>query len=54
MEASLVKEYEEGRRVGIKEVVAWIEKHKLLASPWNFYQFSEKEWQAKLKEWEIE
>lgn len=42
-------EIAEARKAGIKEVVEWINSHSFSADPWNYYEFSEKEWQAFLK-----
>ena len=50
------RQYESGRQAGIKEVMKWIESHRLSGSlmhPLEYYQFELEQWQAKLKEWRI-
>ena len=40
-------------KAGIREMVEWVNLYKFIASPWNYYEFSDKEWQNKLKEWKL-
>jgi len=50
------RQYESGRQARIKEVMEWIESHRLSGSlmhPLEYYQFELEQWQAKLKEWRI-
>jgi len=42
------RDYEKGRKAGIKEVVDWINTHIADAFP-----YANEEWQAKLKSWNI-
>ena len=52
-EAQAEVSFKAGREAGIREVVEWVNLHKFIASPWNYYEFSDKEWQNKLKEWKL-